>query len=246
MLFLTLYPRILVLQVFCIYHAIKSKADQKWFYLIIFLPVIGSIIYLYTNFYNRQNMDSIKKGVKTVVQSNFKTQQLEKEHRINNSFLNTVNLADAYLLNEQTTQAIETYLDCLTRFTISQSEIHRKLVAAYVQNEDYVKAIEHGDKIKEDKAFKTSNERVDWAWAYYYLDQNSEAQVIFEALDRPYANYHQRKNYCEFLMYTDRVDQAKELHQELLQEIRDMSSYEKNNLRDQIRAIKSLIIKQPN
>ena len=39
------YTPILILQVFCLYHAYKNKSENWWYFLILMFPLIGSLIY---------------------------------------------------------------------------------------------------------------------------------------------------------------------------------------------------------
>ncbi len=73
------FPIIIMLQVVCLLHAYRNGSDQKWYWLILFYPIIGSIIYLYEHFYSRKNMADLSEGVKGVINSNYEIQKLEKE-----------------------------------------------------------------------------------------------------------------------------------------------------------------------
>ena len=45
-----------LLQVFCIYHAYKNRKETHWYFIIFFLPIIGGIIYLVTQVFNKQDI----------------------------------------------------------------------------------------------------------------------------------------------------------------------------------------------
>ncbi|HEY8937946.1 MAG TPA: hypothetical protein VIM65_22140 [Cyclobacteriaceae bacterium] len=110
------YSPLLILQGFCLYHAYKNHAEQRWYWLIMFLPGIGCIIYLYQNFYSSRNIKNIEQGLKQVVNSNYKIEQLEKSLRFVDNYANKLNLADAYMDHGRFKEAVDLYQGCLNSF----------------------------------------------------------------------------------------------------------------------------------
>ena len=97
---LRFYTPILILQIFCLYHAYKSNSQQKWYWLIIFFPFFGSLLYLFDTFYTRGNIRSLTEGVKGMMNSNYRLEQLERELKFSDNVSNRVNLADAYIFQQ--------------------------------------------------------------------------------------------------------------------------------------------------
>ena len=91
-----LYTPIFLLQMFCVYHAYRNNAEQRWYWLILLFPLIGCIVYLVHTFNNRDTISAITENVKGVVISNYRIDQLEKALRFSDNVTNKVNLADAY------------------------------------------------------------------------------------------------------------------------------------------------------
>jgi hypothetical protein len=56
------YYIVLILQGFCLFHSIRRGTQAKWLWLIVFLPLIGCIIYLFS--------EVVKKRHITIVQDN--------------------------------------------------------------------------------------------------------------------------------------------------------------------------------
>src|SRR5687768_13725127 len=101
------YAPIFLLQAFCVYHAYRNNAEQRWYWLIVFFPLIGCIVYLLHIFNNRDTIDSITENVKGAVIKNYRIDQLEKAYRFSDNIKNKVNLADAYAENGRYKEAIE-------------------------------------------------------------------------------------------------------------------------------------------
>jgi hypothetical protein len=106
----------LALQAFCLYHAYSNRSNQKWYYLIIFIPYVGCFIYLYDAFYSRRNVTQVTEVFKHVVNNNYKIEQLEKAAEFNDSATNNIRLADAYLETGRYPEAAVLYEGCRSVF----------------------------------------------------------------------------------------------------------------------------------
>lgn len=237
---LGLYTPVLLLQAFCVYHAYRNNAEQRWYWLIIFFPLVGCIIYLVDNFYNRKNIQTIAKGVQEVINTNYRLEQLEKAMRFNNSLANKTNLADAYVQYARYPEAIELYTDCLAGFMSDDPTLRIKLLQTHFLNRDYDSTIAVGETLASEKSFEKAEEKVSYAWALHYTGRTDRAGEVFDAMDKSFTNYHQRLEYCKFLQQTSKPEVLKEKLSELFGEIEHMQRSERRLKRDVIREIKDL------
>ncbi len=235
-----LYTPIFVLQAFCIYHAYRNNAEQRWYWLIVFIPLIGCIIYLLRNFNNRATLNTLKENVKEVVISNYRVEQLEKALRFSESLKNKVNLADAYVEVGRYKEAIALFSDCLQGFMSDDPSLQMKLLNAYFMNEDYEKAVEFGEKLDSGKQFKNSEERVAYAWSLFLAGKQDKAEKVFEDMDRSFTNYFHRFEYCKFLLKRDKADLAKEKLNNLMEEFDQMQSSERSLKKNILRDVRDL------
>ena len=104
-----LYYLTIALQVFCIYHAFKNKSAYYWYFILFFIPLIGTIIYLFTHVFNRRDAAIITQEITTIINPTKKIKDLEKELEFSNTFLNKINLGDAHLENKDYKPAILFY-----------------------------------------------------------------------------------------------------------------------------------------
>ncbi|WP_152593061.1 hypothetical protein [Jejuia pallidilutea] len=58
---------IIALQAFCIYHVIKHRNPYYWIFLIFFIPLLGSVIYILTQVYNKRDADKITSGITNII-----------------------------------------------------------------------------------------------------------------------------------------------------------------------------------
>lgn len=237
------YTPVLVLQAFCLYHAYRNNSMQSWFWLILFLPGIGCAIYLYHHFYNRSNMETLAEGVKNVVNTNYKLEQLDRAHRLSDNISTKTNLASAYVTYGRFDEAISLYKECLTGFMADDPILQMKLLKAYFLKKDYDAAVIVGQNLQSEKEFRKSDERISFAWALYYQGNHVDAEKEFQDLDRSSANHWQRMEYAKFLVLSDRNDLAYEKLDILLQEFELMRGVERKVNASTIREVRELSAK---
>ena len=224
---LRFYAPILLLQGFCLYHAYKNNTQQKWFWLIIIFPLVGSLIYLYYHFSGKINIDNITEGVKEALDSNYKMEKLEKENRFADTAANKIKLGDQYMQKERYKDALEMYESCLNGIYDDDPELMRKLLQANYMSGNYEQTINFGEKLENDYGFKNSNERIALAWAYFHNHGKEIAEKTFKAMDMQFANYPNRIEYCKFLLKENRTEEAKNKLATMIEEIEHMDSYER-------------------
>jgi hypothetical protein len=228
---LGLYTPLLILQVFCIYHAYKNGVDQRWYWLILLFPLGGSLIYLYHNFANRSTVQTLAEGVKEVVNSNYRTEQLEKALRFNDNITNKTNLADAYVKLARYREALELYKDCLSGFMAEDPDLRMKALQTAFLNRDFESVISYGEDLDREKTFKNSEARISFAWALHYQSKTQEAQKVFEDMNKSFTNYRHRIEYGKFLKETNQLEQLKNILTDLSEEFNHMKGTERRTYR---------------
>jgi hypothetical protein len=234
------YTPVLLLQAFCVFHAYRSNAEQRWYWLIIFFPLIGCVIYLFHNFYNRNTVSSITEGVKEVVNSNYRIEQLEKALRFSDNVTNKINLADAYVTYGRYKDAIDLYRDCLKGFMADDPPLRMKLLRTCFLNGDYPEAISLGRELEKEKNFKNADERVAYAWSLFFNNELENAAAVFRDMDKSFTNYYQRMEHAKFLLKMDRIDEAKSKLTDLMDEFEHMKGPEKRLKRNTIREVRDM------
>jgi hypothetical protein len=238
-MFTYFYP-LFLLQGFCLYHAYKSRTDQKWYWMIIFFPYVGCLLYLYDAFYSRRTVSNLTEGIKQVVNSNYKIERLEREVKFSNNNKNKIDLADAYLENGRPADAVILFEDCMQGYMADDETLKKKLLHALFLDGKYERCIPLGRGLLNTKSFKNSLERISFAQALYHDGNTEEAVKHFEEMDRPFTNYEHRYAFCQFLINTGKNSEAQEKLDELTSEIDLMKGVERKTHREIIRQIKYL------
>lgn len=229
-----------LLQGFCIYHAYTNKVNWRWYLLILFLPLIGCIIYLYVHFVNKQNINTVSKGVKSVINTSYELEQLEKQMDFTDTIQNKTLVADKYVELERYNEAVDLYESCLEGFNHSDPKIIKKLVRTYYLNENYERSAFYGNKVKDDKYFLKSEDAICYAWSLFYIGQQQEAEGLFVKMDIEFSNYVHRMEYAKFLNESDRTTEAISKLEEVMAEFEHMESHERRNLMSTTKAIEQV------
>lgn len=236
-----LYTPIFFLQVFCLYHIYTNSKDFKWYMLVIFLPLIGSFIYLYIHFFNQRNIDKVGDTVQNIFSTDSKIDKLHKQVEFSGTVNNRIQLADEYLRKGHFEQAAKEYEECLIGAHHDDPIILMKLMQAEFQLKNFGAVIDIGEKLQSDPSFIKSNDRVALALSYHYEDKPDLAIAEFQAMNAKYSNYFQRYKFAELLQILGKENQSIDLLSELENEISQMDRLELRANKEEIRLIKKTL-----
>ncbi len=231
------YSPIFILQMFCLYHAYSKGSDQKWYFIILFLPFIGSLFYLYSTFYSHRNVENLAETLKSSFVTNYKIDKLEKQLAFSETVTNKIELAAEHRAVGNYDRAMELYESCLDGIHAEDPDIIAELVRTAYLSEAYSKAVKYGKLIRNEKIFGNSKEKIALAWSYYHLGRNDEAEACFEEMNLQFMNYEQRHEFATYYVQIDEQEKAIYLLDKLLTEIAAMDSYEKRELKSMHRVI---------
>jgi hypothetical protein len=237
---LRFYTPLLILQAVTLYLAYRNNAEQRWYWFIIFFPGLGSLLYLFDQYYSRKNIISLSETIKEVVNSNHKTEQLEKALRFSDNTKNKLNLAAAYMEIGRYADAIHLYQSILTGFMEDDPGVRMKLLDAQFRAKSYDQVIILGEKLESEKSFKNAEPRFLYAWALHHQGKPEAAEKVFQDMNKPFTNFQHRVEYGSFLAASSRKQEAKVLLEVLLEEFEHMSGPERKLHRDVTRDARNL------
>ena len=226
------YYLIIGLQIFCAVHSYRRGTLNRWLLLIIFLPLIGSIIYLYS--------EVIQGGKSFVKATNYakpgsrpgiSIKKLEDDLRFTDTFANRITLADAYLADGQTDKAIEIYSSSLKGAFAENEHVMQQLIVAYFELQQYQEIIPLAKKLYKLPQFARSKSHLLYAMALEQLGETEKAENEFKLMKGRYAYFEQRYQYGLFLRRNDRDDEARQLFTDMMAEESHLSSVERKSNR---------------
>lgn len=235
------YYLILALQAYCGYHAYKNKNDYYWYFAIIFLPLVGCLIYLFVNVIRKGDIDKVQEGFVSVINPSKKILDLEKKFKFAETFENQVALADAYLEAEHFEKAIENYEASLKDVFQTDFYATSKLEEAYYFSSRFNEAIACAEKIKDMPKFKKSRAAFLYALALEKTGKEREAEEYLQTFDAPYSRYQERLELAKFYIRNAKKDNARQLLKEIVMESEGMSKPSLRNNRILIKKAKELL-----
>lgn len=235
------YYLILLLQGYCIYHAYKHRSPYYWYFLIMFIPVIGCIIYLITQVYNKRDAEKIQEEIVSVINPTKKIKDLEKRLQFTETYQNRVNLADALWDLKDYKNAIPHYLEALEDSSQNDFYVTNKLIEAYYGIEDYSSVILYAEKIQNQFEFKKSRAQFLYGLALEKLGNFEEAESNLRQIDVRYSFYNERLTLAKFLISRDKTPDAKEILEEIRIESQNMTRPNKRIYRATIEEVEKLL-----
>lgn len=192
------------LQIITVIHAVRTGRTQPWLYIIIFLPLVGCLVYFYLEILPDimpGNLNYLMHSLKWKMASpEAKIARLEEEIKHVDTNENRVLLADAYIEANNVDKAIGLYLSSLKGLNVDDPFILNRLAAAYMKKTDFLNAKKTYLKIKEIR-------KGDWepAELFFYtrvideLDEVEEAHKLYKTVVREYASMEGDYYFVRFL-----------------------------------------------
>lgn len=230
-LFTDYYYVILGLQAICAIHCIRKGNQNKWIWLIIFIPVIGCIAYIFTEIFTKNEINQVQSGVSSIFNPTGKIKSHQDNLRFRDTFDNRLALADAYLAAGQSDSAIDLYEKSLVGTFAEHEHGNMQLIIAYFEKRRFADVIRIARKIYPLPQFVRSRPHMLYAMALAYNNESAAAEKEFSLMKGKFSNYECRYYYGKFLKEGNRIGDAKQLFNEILNESSHLSSSEKRDNR---------------
>jgi len=219
----------IALQAFCAFHSYQRGTLNRWIFIIIFLPVIGSAIYLFSEVLSERRIRGPKVNIAAIVNPGGQIKKLEETVRFADTFANKIKLADAYLAGGYTEKAVELYEASLVGSFADNEHALSQLLKGYFTQERYDDVIATAQKIKQSQKFNKSEAHLLYAQALENTDQPKAAEQEFKAMKGRFSCFEQRYQYGMFLKRAGRDDDARRIFTELIDEVPHLGPVEKKN-----------------
>lgn len=236
-----IYYVVIALQAFCIYHVIKNNNSYYWIFLILFVPAIGSIVYLLTQVYTKRDADKITSEITNIINPTKKIKDLEKQFAFSESYQTRVNLADAYLENKDYQNAILHYKEALDGNVQNDFYVIKNMVEAFYHIEDYRSILQYVEEIKDHKEFTKSRTQFIYGLALEKEGRIDEAEENLKCIDIRFSFYNERLIYSQFLLGINKTEEAKEILESIVSEAQHMTKPNKRLYRSTIAEVEKVL-----
>jgi len=217
----------LSLQAICVLHCIRKNNQQKWIWIIVFLPLIGCIAYFFNEIVRVRDLTSLPTEFGSMLNPAGRISRLEKTLHFSNTFNNRIMLADAYLAAGRTDEAIELYTTSLTGAFTENEYVIGKLIAAYYMQERYSELIPLARKIYTLPEFTRSKAHIQYACSLGLTGRHEEAEKEFKKLKTRFSAFEARYQYGLFLQRTGRKEEALLVFRDMKDEAPHLSARER-------------------
>lgn len=226
------YYIIIALQAICVIHCIRRGTQQKWIWIIIFVPVIGSLAYLFTEIFSHRQRQSLQEGISgALVSHNARIRRLENNLKFTDTFNNRVILADAYLAAGDAGNAIKLYESSLTGAFEENEHVIIQLIKAYYKKENYGRIIELAKKVYHRPQFARSQAHVLYAIALEKAGSREKAEEEFIKMKARFSYFEARLQYGLFLKRAGREKDARQVFLDMVDEAPHLSPRERRDSR---------------
>jgi len=235
----------IALQAICVIHCLRKGTNTTWIWAIIFLPVIGSIAYMYMEMFSGRSLDmqQLQSGVGAAFRPGGNVKKLEDQVRFSDTFNNKVALADAYLATNRVNDAITLYEDSLQGAFTENEYVRAQLIIAYNLVGRYADIVPIARKIYHLPQFLRSRVHILYAIALEKTGNAAQAEAEFKTMKVRYAYFEARYEYGMFLLRSVRHAEAKNIFNEMIGEYSYLSSREKRVSRKWVSAAKDAMKK---
>lgn len=216
-----------VLQAICVIHCLSKGNQGKWIWIIVFLPLIGSIIYIFSEMLTGREIDNVKSGVGSVFNPGGSIRKLEEQLRFSDTFHNRIALADAYLATGDTNNAIKLYEQSLTGVFTENEHVLKQLIIAYANVGRYDELIPLAKRIYHSPQFAKSKVHILYAMALEQTGKSELAEKEFKTMNGRFAYFEARYQYALFLLRAGRYSEAKAVLDTMIDEGGHLSARER-------------------
>jgi hypothetical protein len=223
------YVLVIVLQGICAFHSIRKGTQSKWIWIIVFLPLIGSLAYIFTEIIQKQHVSTVQSGVASIINPSGRIRKLERNLKFSDTLANRSALADAYLASGMYAQAAHHYESCLTLAFANSENVIMNLIQAYYHLGRFEDIIRLAPRVVHDLTFIKSPASLMYAIALEKNGHPGQADIEYAKLNLRFSNYEARYRYGLFLLSSGRRDDALKVLRGIEEEAQHMTRGEMGN-----------------
>ncbi|PWS31947.1 hypothetical protein [Pedobacter paludis] len=214
------------LQILAILHAVKT-GRKDWLYLLIFLPLIGTLIYFYVELLPEIGRGTFLNNLQKYFLPKQKIKNWERKVQITDSITNKLGLSSAYAEQRQYDNAVDIALECMKGRYADDPVIILHLARLYFESEKYLESLKYFDtaKAKLGNHFRIPEDELLYIRAQEGLGLSERAEEGYQRIIRIHHSLEARYYYGLFLKKNNFKAEAKEQFKTLREEIKLLPRY---------------------
>lgn len=219
------------LQVICVIHCIRRGTKMQWIWLIVFVPVVGSIAYIFIEMFSGREIRQVQSGIGSLINPAGSIRKLEENLRFSDTFNNRMALGNAYLGSGQTDKAVELYESCYTGAFMENEDLLKQLIVAYSMQQRYKDVLPMAQKLYKTPQFARSQAHLLYAIALEHTGNPAQAEKEFKIMNVRYSHFEPRYQYGLFLQRAGRHQEARDVFAGMVDESSHLSARERSHNR---------------
>lgn len=217
-----LAPLLVIIQLSFAIHAFKTGREQKWLWIIMFMPVAGCLAYYFLEvFPNSREERRVRQGIRDIAKALNPDGELKRraeELKVNDSVENKSLLAEECLEKGMFDEAIALYLSALTAQFANDPKLLFGLARAYFYNTAYTDARQVLEKLERNHpSFHRDEIALLLARSFEALGLVDDADKRYEKLVLSYVGLEAKYRYGMFHKTQGRPARANELFDDVIQ-----------------------------
>jgi hypothetical protein len=220
----------ILLQIICVVHAVRNGRVFPWIYIIVFLPLVGSIVYIamevVPDLLGSRGAHKIKTGVARTIDPNKDFRQAMREVEMVGSVDAKRALAEQLMQRGQYDEAVELYNSALQGHFRDDPVLWLGLARAQFLKGDGAAAQAALDELqKVDPKFGSADAHLLYARALELQGKDAEALAEYEKLTRYYPGEEARARYAQLLQKTGATEQSRSVFSQILKSLEGAPSH---------------------
>jgi hypothetical protein len=207
---------VIALQIFCIIHVIRTRREFWWILIILFFPLIGSLIYIFVEVRPQATHRRWGAAGPTIPGGGRRAvERLEEELRYGDTVERRIRLAEAYRLAGDLPKAVAMYESCLKGVHAEDPAVLYPLAAAHVANGTFPEAIDALGRLQRTGSRDYVKERTLLEGrAHEGMGNLPRAAELYESIVKAYPGEEPRVRLAAVREQQGRPDDARALYQE--------------------------------
>jgi hypothetical protein len=190
-----------VIALFCAVHAIRTRQQMYWLFILFAFPLLGSLVYLFGVYLPNSRLErSAMKAVSAAVKAIDPTREVREARAAFDdapTAQNQMRLAAALLAAGDAAGAAQQYESCLRGPFASDAEIRFGAARAFVECQRYADALRYLEPLRLERAdFRAEAVALLTARSLAGTSRAAEARTEFEAAEAKYGTYETKAEYA--------------------------------------------------
>ena len=221
---------IILLQVACAVHCLKTGRPYWWLFVILFFPLVGCIVYGIVEMLpdmRHHGRRAARQLAKTIDRDHDLKRHADRV-AISGTVENKLNLAEECLNTDRTDEAIDIYQSCLTGIHRDDPKILLGLAGAHFQAGQHAETRDTLESlIKTHPDFKSAEGHLLYARALQELKETDKALEEYRVLAGYYPGLEAKCRYALMLKAAGRREEARELFDDIIRNARSFRGFYK-------------------